>query len=60
MIKVTEDDLEDGNNGICLSCGELVYGGIEPDACGYDCESCGHAAVSGLQEALIAGAIEVN
>ena len=31
----------DDYNGICLACGEIQYGGVEPDARAYPCESCG-------------------
>lgn len=44
------DDIYDG---ICLNCGEIKYGEVEPDARGYHCDSCGKDEVCGVEEALI-------
>jgi len=41
--------------GFCLSCGEQVDG-VEPDAHGYECASCGAHAVCGAEEILLTGA----
>jgi hypothetical protein len=41
------------NTGFCLACGGEADG-CEPDAQGYECESCGEPAVYGAQEILIA------
>jgi hypothetical protein len=41
------------NPGFCLLCGAEADG-CEPDARGYECESCGERAVYGAQEILIA------
>ena len=49
MISSNED------NGVCLECGEICYGNVEPDAKGYMCEDCGVNGVYGLEEALIMG-----
>ena len=38
--------------GFCLECGDKAYG-VEPDAHGYKCESCGAMAVSGAEECLL-------
>ncbi len=38
--------------GFCTKCGEEAEG-VEPDAHGYKCESCGQFAVSGAEELLI-------
>lgn len=40
------------NPGFCLACGQEADG-CEPDAEGYECESCGEAAVYGADELLI-------
>jgi hypothetical protein len=41
------------NPGLCIACGEEVYG-IEPDAEGYACEACGaEEAVYGAEELLL-------
>ena len=58
MLKVTMLDVEDGTMGICLACGESAYG-VEPDACGYWCEHCGSRQVYGLEEAVLAGKVEI-
>jgi hypothetical protein len=41
------------NDGLCLACGEWTYGGCEPDARNYLCESCDKRAVYGAEECLI-------
>ena len=38
--------------GFCMKCGEQADG-VEPDACGYECESCGSPSVYGAEELLI-------
>lgn len=35
--------------GICTACGADADG-VEPDACGYECEECGEPAVYGAEE----------
>jgi len=55
QIMVTMDEVTEGTNGACLACGEIHYGGIEPDARGYECESCGARKVYGLEELVIMG-----
>ena len=57
VFTVTDEDLEEAVNGICLSCGEIQYGGVEPDARSYPCEACGEKEVYGLEEALLMGRI---
>ena len=44
----------DNNSGFCLACGEEAYG-VEPDARGYECESCGANKVYGAEELLVMG-----
>jgi hypothetical protein len=59
---ITADDYQeacDGSGGICLACGEFTLGGVEPDAEGYHCEFCGESRVEGIENALIAGRIEI-
>ncbi len=41
-----------GNPGICIACGEDADG-CEPDARGYDCESCDEPKVYGCEELLM-------
>lgn len=38
--------------GFCLSCGEQANP-VEPDACEYECESCGEHQVFGAEELLL-------
>lgn len=60
MRKMTEDEfvhLNANYAGICTKCQEIVESGIEPDAEGYECEACGALAVSGLENAFLAGNI---
>lgn len=58
-VKATIGDVEEGCNGGCLNCGELQYGGIEPDARNYECESCGKMQVFGLEELVMMGRLEL-
>lgn len=60
LVKVTEAHLfSDHNDGGCINCGEIQYGGCEPDARKYKCEQCGEFAVYGLEELAIMGCLEV-
>ena len=43
---------QDDNMGFCLACGDEAYG-VEPDAEGYTCESCGAPKVMGAEMLLI-------
>jgi predicted RNA-binding Zn-ribbon protein involved in translation (DUF1610 family) len=40
------------NPGFCLACGAEAEG-VEPDAIGYECESCGEEEVIGAEELLL-------
>lgn len=42
------------NPGFCLACGE-EQDGCEPDARGYQCDSCGRSEVFGAEEVLLMG-----
>jgi hypothetical protein len=48
MTAIEEDDYL----GFCLKCGH-EHSGVEPDAEGYKCESCGELAVMGAENILI-------
>jgi hypothetical protein len=52
-------ELSDEHGGICLACGATQDSGVEPDARGYPCDECGQRAVCGIEEALLAGRIEL-
>ncbi len=42
----------DENDGYCKTCKKVtVYGGVEPDARGYECPECGMLTVMGMEEA---------
>jgi hypothetical protein len=47
-------DLSENYGGFCIECRDQAYG-VEPDARGYRCESCGANAVYGAEELLIRG-----
>ena len=49
-------DLSENYGGFCIECRDQAYG-VEPDARGYRCESCGANAVYGAEELLIRGVI---
>lgn len=58
LLKLATDIVEnDEDNGICLACHETSYmpAGryVNPDATGYECDSCGADAVMGAQEYLV-------
>jgi hypothetical protein len=59
QFDVSQADFDD-YNGICLVCGEVRYGGVEPDARGYPCDMCETNTVVGLQEALLMGRVSVS
>ena len=62
IVEVTEEEfLEhvDENDGVCSHCGEWSFGGCEPDARNYLCESCGKQKVFGAEEALMIGVVDI-
>jgi hypothetical protein len=61
-LETYEADHDEGV-GICLACGDLNQsedGWVEPDARNYPCAACGAKRVMGLDEALIAGRINLT
>lgn len=61
-LKLTKEEyleLVDCYGGLCLNCTELKYEGCEPDAEDYPCEGCDENRVQGIENALIAGHIEI-
>lgn len=54
---VTQSDAHEGSNGVCLACGNIQYGGVEPGARAYPCDACGREEVHGIEEAAIMDAI---
>jgi hypothetical protein len=53
-------ELSEDNAGVCIACGEIWFGGIEPDARKYKCNSCSAHAVYGISEALLNGSIRIT
>ena len=51
------EEHQDNYDGVCLKCGEITEGGVEPDAEGYECSSCGASAVMGMELALVSGLV---
>lgn len=49
---IMEIAAEGENAGFCMKCGEQADG-VEPDACRYECESCGSPSVYGAEELVI-------
>jgi hypothetical protein len=52
--------LREESAGLCVACGAITYGGVEPDARDYPCESCDERKLMGIEEALFEGAIEIS
>jgi hypothetical protein len=46
-------------DGVCTSCGEIMYGGCEPEMENRPCDSCGHMSVLGFEQALLLGHVLV-
>lgn len=46
--------------GLCLLCGDVAEGGIEPDARGYSCDVCERPGVYGFEECLMLGRIVLS
>jgi hypothetical protein len=53
---MNEDKINDhikNNDGVCIACGAMKYGCVEPDAINYTCEECGEGKVVGMETALM-------
>ncbi len=46
-------------DGLCLACGEIKDGNVEPDAENYECDNCGEHQVIGIEFALLGGNITI-
>ena len=53
-------ELSDSYSGVCIKCCEIQDGGVEPDAEGYTCETCGSHSVMGVEQALLCGFINIK
>ena len=54
-MKLSIEDAQmyiEGDEGFCPNCDEFTNGGVEPDAEGYECISCGENTVVGAQFAI--------
>jgi hypothetical protein len=60
IVTATQEELEEAINGGCLNCGEIQYGGVEPDAEKYECEACGEHEVYGLEQLCLIGRLRVK
>ena len=58
MTEATYDELRNSYGGACLSCGELIHEGIEPDARNYTCPHCDCNQVFGVEELMVEEKIE--
>jgi predicted RNA-binding Zn-ribbon protein involved in translation (DUF1610 family) len=63
-MEMSEEDYacmsEDFNAGYCSDCDEIVEeSGVEPDARNYKCPKCGAMTMMGLEQAMVAGHIEI-
>jgi hypothetical protein len=59
MTTAEYHEASEGYEGRCISCGDPAYG-VEPDARGYECESCEEHAVYGIEELLFMGLIDIQ
>lgn len=48
------------DDGICVDCGAIKEGGVEPDAECYPCDECGKDSVMGIENALLMGIITIT
>jgi hypothetical protein len=60
MVPEEFQSLDDDNCGLCIRCGEITVGCVEPDARAYECEACETKGVYGAQELLIMGLINLT
>jgi len=47
-------------DGLCRFCGSWSFGGAEPDAEHYYCHECENRGVTGAENALLMGLIEIK
>ncbi len=60
VFQITEEEYEElreSYGGYCVACRDEAYG-VEPDARGYACDSCGKPTVFGIEELLMRGLAE--
>jgi len=58
VLKINQKDFMrhmEEHDGFCISCGEILEGGFEPDAAEYNCPECGDDSDFGMEEALFQG-----
>ena len=62
-LTITEQEYHELSNeysGFCTNCGEINYGGHEPDARKYHCENCETNNSYGIEECLIMDILEIT
>lgn len=52
--------LDEDSCGLCIRCGEIEVGSVEPDARKYTCDACDENGVYGAQELLMMGLIRIT
>ena len=63
ILTITESEYQEhcnNHDGFCFNCGEITFGGHEPDAEHYTCENCGENQSFGIEQTLIYGKIEIT
>lgn len=61
-LVMTEDEYErhvHDYDGVCVVCGDICWGGVEPDAEDVTCEACETPSVMGVEQALLSELVEV-
>jgi hypothetical protein len=54
------EQLREESAGLCWGCGEIAWGGCEPDMLGGECDGCGRPRVVGIEEALLMGRVLID
>lgn len=61
MKAKTFETKSENYDGYCSSCDAVTQkGGVEPDAQGYECPKCKKKTLMGIDEALMAGHLEIT
>lgn len=61
-LRITESQYTEHRNnydGYCIACGEIQFGGCEPDAEKYRCEACGERTVYGIEMLIFTGNLDL-
>ena len=60
MTEAEYQRMRENYNGLCVSCGKEILGGIEPDAKKYHCEYCEKLTVFGIDFLLFQGGVKIE